>query len=125
MSKLDPSSSTTPAEDSRAVEEEASVAADVSRGGRADGDFADPHPFWLKEWRSLRAGLAGGGPSAEDMSATIRRLRDDIAKTPAKTLAGLQAQAELISELAWNEVVATTARQLLAGIKQLNERSGE
>ena len=123
MSKSDSSSVTTPAEDSRKVGEES--AADLSHGREAAGDVADPHPFWLKEWRSLRAGLAGGGPSAEDMSATARRLRDDIAKTPATTLAGLQAQAELISELAWNEVVATTARQLLAGIRRLKERSGE
>jgi hypothetical protein len=54
----------------------------------------------------------------------IRELQEKIAHTPAMTLAGLRAQAELISELAWNDVVAATARQLLAGIKRLQQEGG-
>lgn len=80
---------------------------------RPDANIADPHPSWLKRWRSLRAGLNKGEDSQQ-----VRELRDKIAQTPAGTLAGLQAQAELIAELAWNDVVATTARQLITGLKR-------
>ena len=80
---------------------------------RSDAEVTDPHPSWLKEWRSLRAGLSKGEDSQQ-----VRDLRDKIAHTSAGTLAGLQSQAELIAELAWNDVVATTARQLIAGLKR-------
>lgn len=78
---------------------------------------ADPHPSWLKTWRRLRARLVGSRP-AGPAQEPVRELQDKIAHTPAGTLAGLQAQAELISELAWNDVVAATARQLVAGLKR-------
>lgn len=81
---------------------------------------ADPHPNWLKKWRSLRAG-PGGGRVPEKSSELIGELQSKIAQTPASTLAGLQAQAELISELAWNDVVAATARRLVAGLKRLRQ----
>lgn len=84
-------------------------------------DASDPHASWLKHWRSLRAGLGVGGGSNKD-SESARELRNYIAHTPAKTLAGLQAQAELIAELAWNDVVAATAHQLIAGLKRLQSR---
>lgn len=80
----------------------------------------DHHASWLKEWRSLRSDVAGQG-RAHGGDGALRELRDNIAHTPAMTLAGLQAQAELISELAWNDVVAATARQLLWGIKRLRQ----
>ena len=80
---------------------------------RASSEIADPHPSWLKEWRSLRAGLDKGEDSRQ-----LRDLRNKIAHTPAGTVAGLTAQAELIAELAWNDVVAATARQLIAGLKR-------
>ena len=87
-------------------------------GGRQEFDAVDLHPTWLKKWRSLRAGLGGIGGS-QNTAEAARELRDQIAHTPACTLAGLQAQAELISELAWNDIVAATARQLIAGLKRL------
>ena len=86
--------------------------------GRQPLDVVDPHPAWLKKWRSLRAGLGDIGGS-QSVAEAVRELQDQIAHTPACTLAGLQAQAELISELAWNDVVAATARRLIAGIKRL------
>gem|GEM_PF-4116213 len=82
--------------------------------GRRDADIADPHPSWLKDWRRLRASLSG-----RKDSEPVRELQNKIAHTPAGTLVGLQAQAELIAELAWNDVVAATARQLIAGVKRL------
>jgi hypothetical protein len=85
-------------------------------------DIVDPHPAWLKKWRSLRTGLSGGR-SPEGSVQSLRELQTKIARTPAETLAGLRAQAELISELAWNDVVAATARQLIAGIKRLQQSS--
>jgi hypothetical protein len=96
-----------------------------SRGGRpgqSSSESADPHASWLKEWRSLRS-EAGGHKRTDNAGAAIRELQNNIAHTPAWTLAGLQAQAELISELAWNDVVAATARQLLSGIKRLQKKS--
>lgn len=93
------------------------------RGGQIDEtnsrnvDSLDPHSSWLKEWRSLRA--SSGGGDVEASRAEVRQLQEKIAHTPAETLAGLQAQAELISELAWNDLVAAAARRLLAGIKRL------
>ncbi len=85
------------------------------------GDVAmDPHPNWLKKWRSLRAG-PGGGRISESSAELIGELQNQIAHTPANTMAGLQAQAELISELAWNDVVAATARRLVAGLKRLRQ----
>lgn len=56
---------------------------------------------------------------------SARDLQDKIAHSPAETLAGLQAQAELISELAWNDVVAATARQLIAGLKRLQRPNSD
>ena len=114
--------------------------ASISPGGRQDqgrraedgaagrvqgtGSDADPHPIWLRNWRSLRAGFDGRHASrAQDEKA--RELQNSIAHTPARTLAGLQAQAELISELAWNDVVASTARELLKGIKRLRRSNSE
>ena len=97
--------------------------ADMDRSGAGPNPaIEDPHPSWLKRWRSLRTDLGGRGgtQASRDMA---RELQDKIAHTPAATLAGLQAQAELISELAWNDVVASTARQLIAGIRRLR-RSG-
>ncbi|MEM7042622.1 MAG: hypothetical protein AAF543_07410 [Pseudomonadota bacterium] len=96
-------------------------------GKKADGSMAvdtasDPHPGWLRNWRSLRAGF-DGGDALSSWSEKARELQNRIAHTPAHTLEGLQAQAELISELAWNDVVASTARELLKGIKRLR-RSG-
>ena len=89
----------------------------------ANASAVDRHASWLKEWRSLRADIGGQG-SAHDLNIVIRELQDKIAHTPAVTLVGLQAQAELIAELAWNDVVAATARQLLWGIKRL-QREGD
>ncbi|MGI9508062.1 MAG: hypothetical protein ACR2QJ_01780 [Geminicoccaceae bacterium] len=96
---------------------------DPDSGSPDHPDVVDPHPSWLKNWRSLRAGLGSAGRDAEASRASARELQDKIAHTPAHTLAGLQAQTELISELAWNDVVAATARQLLAGLKRL-QRTG-
>jgi hypothetical protein len=99
-------------------------------GARSDGheppgiDAVDPHPSWLKRWRCLRAGLGANVQPSETSREAALELQDKIAHTPANTLEGLQAQVELISELAWNDVVATTARQLLAGIKRLQGGSG-
>ncbi len=84
-------------------------------------DSVDAHASWLKEWRSLRSEV-GGHKRASITGAAIGELQDKIAHTPALTLVGLQAQAELISELAWNDVVAATARQLLKGIKRLQQK---
>ncbi|NJO38190.1 MAG: hypothetical protein HC871_11990 [Rhizobiales bacterium] len=53
------------------------------------------------------------------MRESVHDLQTKIAHTRAETLSGLQAQAELIAELAWNDIVAATARQLLAGIRRL------
>lgn len=83
---------------------------------------ADLHPSWLKTWRRLRAELAGNR-QARVSQEPVHDLQDKIAHTPATTLAGLQAQAELIAELAWNDVVASTARQLIAGLKR-QQRDG-
>lgn len=100
-----------------------------AESGPADGDQADadpspdvedPHPNWLKTWRSLRV-ESGGRRQPNPSGGQIRELQDKIAHTPAGTLAGLQAQAELISELAWNDVVASTSRQLIAGIRRLRK----
>ncbi len=88
--------------------------------GQRPDEAVDPHPNWLKKWRSLRAG-SGGGRLADGSQDLIGELRDKIAHTPASTMAGLQAQAELISELAWNDVVAATARRLVAGLKRLRQ----
>ncbi|MEZ5935071.1 MAG: hypothetical protein R3F54_24700 [Alphaproteobacteria bacterium] len=85
-------------------------------------EAVDPHPAWLKRWRCLRTDL-GIDDDADRTREAADDLQAKIAHTPAQTLAGLQAQAELIAELAWNDVVAATARQLLAGIKRLR-RSG-
>ena len=85
-------------------------------------DIVDPHPNWLKEWRRLRAG-PGGGQVSESPAELVGELQNRIAHTPANTLAGLQAQAELISELAWNDVVAATARRLVAGLRRINDRT--
>ncbi len=81
-------------------------------------EVVDPHPNWLKKWRCLRAG-SGGGRMSERPAELVGELQSKIAQTPAQTMAGLQAQAELISELAWNDVVAATARRLVAGLKRL------
>ena len=90
----------------------------VATQRQVSSKIVDPHASWLKEWRSLRS-EAGGHSTTDNAGAVIRDLQGKIAHTPATTLAGLQAQAELISELAWNDVVAATARQLLSGIKQV------
>ncbi|MGI9420457.1 MAG: hypothetical protein ACR2RA_21765 [Geminicoccaceae bacterium] len=96
---------------------------DVEQGARRNtADIADQHPSWLKTWRRLRAELVGSRPG-KAAQGPARELQDKIAHTPAHTLAGLQAQAELIAELAWNDVVAATARQLIAGLKRL-QRTG-
>ena len=95
---------------------------DVEQDARRAADIADQHPSWLKTWRRLRAELVGSRPGKE-AQGPARELQDKIAHTPAHTLAGLQAQAELIAELAWNDVVAATARQLIAGLKRL-QRTG-
>ncbi len=87
-------------------------------------DIVDPHPNWLKKWRSLRAG-PGGGRISDGSSESIGDLQSRISQTPAHTLAGLQAQAELISELAWNDVVAATARRLISGLKRLQQTDRE
>ena len=89
----------------------------------AERSTVDRHASWLKEWRSLRSDVSGQR-GAHNRNVMIRELQDKIAHTPAMTLVGLQAQAELISELAWNDVVAATARQLLWGIRRL-QRDGE
>jgi len=78
----------------------------------------DPHLAWLKQWRCLRIELSEG-----KAHGALVELQRSIADTPAGTLAGLQAQAELIAELAWNELVAATARQLIAGLKRLQEKA--
>ncbi|MDH3660484.1 MAG: hypothetical protein OEU92_10740 [Alphaproteobacteria bacterium] len=91
---------------------------------RQGGDASDPHPAWLKKWRTLRTEL-GGVRGSESAAQSVRDLQEWIAHTPAGTLAGLQAQAELISELAWNDAVAATARQLIAGIKRLRRSRSE
>lgn len=87
----------------------------------------DPHPAWLATWRRLRAGTGGGGGrgASRESVRELHSLRDQIAHTPAETLAGLQAQAELISELAWNDVVASTARQLIAGLKRQRKKNDD
>ncbi|MGI9485686.1 MAG: hypothetical protein ACR2RF_07350 [Geminicoccaceae bacterium] len=82
-------------------------------------EAVDPHSNWLKKWRSLRTGF-GGGRISDGSADLIKELQNKIAHTPAGTIAGLQAQAELISELAWNDVVAATARRLVAGLKRLH-----
>lgn len=86
-------------------------------------DAIDPHGAWLKAWRTLLSETGDHG-DAETRRAMVRELQEKIAHTPAATLAGLRAQAELISELAWNDLVAATARQLLAGIKRLQRSDG-
>lgn len=88
---------------------------------RAGTNAEDPHVAWLKEWRYLRAQMAGekiNPSSTASPNERLRWLRDQIAHTPAKTTAGLLAQAELICDLAWNEVVASTARHLAAGLRR-------
>ena len=85
-------------------------------------EAVDPHSNWLKKWRSLRTG-SGRGRNSDGCADLIGELQNKIAHTPASTIAGLQAQAELISELAWNDVVAATARRLVAGLRRLR-RSG-
>lgn len=87
-------------------------------------DVVDPHPNWLKKWRSLRTG-PGGARVPESSAELIGELQNQIAHTPASTLAGLQAQAELVSELAWNDVVAATARRLVAGLKRLRQSDAD
>ncbi|MEM8950733.1 MAG: hypothetical protein AAGA21_09450 [Pseudomonadota bacterium] len=81
-------------------------------------DGVDLHPSWLKKWRSLRT-EPGGIRMSDRSDESVGDLQNRIAQTPAHTLAGLPAQAELISELAWNDVVAATARRLVAGLKRL------
>lgn len=98
--------------------EHAPLLSDTPVDGRYGGDQIDPHPDWLKRWRCLRTGLGGEQAQARTRE-TINDLQGLIAHTPAVSLAGLQAQAELIAELAWNDIVASTARQLLAGIRRL------
>ena len=98
-----------------------SSAVDTVGESRDRHDVIDPHPSWLRKWRSLKAEV-GGGENAEASREQLRDLQSRIAHTRADTLAGLQAQAELISELAWNDVVAATARQLLAGLKRLQQQ---
>lgn len=87
-------------------------------------DVVDAHSDWLKKWRSLRAG-SGGGRAPESSSELIGELQSKIAHTPAGTLAGLQAQAELISELAWNDVIAAAARRLVVGLKRLQQSDAD
>lgn len=96
---------------------------DAASNSRDRPDVIDPHPSWLRKWRSLRTGVGGSAADAEASREQARDVQNKIAHTPANTLAGLQAQAELICELAWNDVVAATARQLHAGLKRL-QRSG-
>lgn len=90
---------------------------DDDRGtGQPAEAASDPHPAWLKELRRLRAGTEKAiDPSSADR---VRWLQDKIAHTPAGTREGLLAQAELIADLAWNDIVAATARHLVAGIKR-------
>jgi len=87
-------------------------------------DGCDRHVYWLREWRTLQAGGLDDHGSASDRRAMMRELQNKIADIPAETLSGLRAQAELISELAWNDVVARTARQLSAGLKRLDPKTG-
>ena len=96
---------------------------DEAERSTVDRQGSDRHASWLKEWRSLRSDVSDQH-GAHNRNVMIRELQDKIAHTPAMTLVGLQAQAELISELAWNDVVAATARQLLWGIRRL-QRDGE
>jgi hypothetical protein len=95
--------------------------ADRKIAGRAQ--VSDQHASWLKEWRTLRTGGIGGEGAMVGWRSSMRALERKIAETPATTLSGLKAQAELISELAWNDVVAAAARQLLAGLKRLDKEN--
>ncbi|MGI9435916.1 MAG: hypothetical protein ACR2Q4_13995 [Geminicoccaceae bacterium] len=82
----------------------------------------DPHVAWLKEWRHLRTQIDHERSPRDSSAASNKRLRwlqDQIAHTPAATRSGLLAQAELICDLAWNDVVAATARHLVAGLKRM------
>jgi hypothetical protein len=82
----------------------------------------DLHPVWLEELRLLNASRAPGldrpGLVAE-LATRVRELRRAIVDTPARSRDGVLAQAELICDLAWNEVVAAAARQVVTGIRRL------
>ncbi len=94
------------------------------RPGRRALDLPPPdlHPAWLEELRLLRAmrapDLDRPGLAAE-FAARTAALEQQLSAIPATTRAGVIAQAELICDLAWNQLIAATARQVLAGIRRL------
>ena len=126
MSKTIPERSVGAARQRRSDRSESSetVRRDADRQAIKRPPIGDQHASWLKEWRTLRTGGIGGEGTLVGWRSSMRALERKIAETPATTLSGLRAQAELISELAWNDVVAATARQLLAGLKRLDREGG-
>lgn len=122
MSKIkSPSRNNAASEDFLWRSEQGHQQAGADSRGAETGDL---HPNWLKKWRCLRAGTDDDRRS-EKPAELMRDLQNQIAQTPAHTMAGLQAQAELISELAWNDVTAATARRLVAGLKRLQRSDAQ
>lgn len=96
----------------------------------------DPHVAWIVEWRTLHAFIeTSGAETADDIESRpegrrMFELEDLIGRTPAATVAGIAAQAEILFELeaTWeqeeDELLATaTVRNLHAALMQLTGRA--
>lgn len=82
------------------------------------------HRAWLNELRSLSVRISGG--LADDLPGTVPNLQDRVAalkrqiiETETTTKAEVQAQVDLLKDLAWNDMVRCLVCSINKSIEKL------